>query len=327
MPANLPPNYYEVERRFRAAASDAERIECLEEMLSVIPKHKGTDHVRADLRKKLSKLKSSSQTRKGTGRFSSAYNIPSEGAGQAVLVGWANTGKSSLVQAFTNADPEVSAAPYSTWDPTPGMMQYGNIQIQLVDTPPVNQEYVDPGCLDLIRRCDVVLLVVDINASPVTELEETAAFLASCGILPLQAQDGGEDQRAYYKPFLVLVNKVDSPQVMELYDLFRELLAEPWETIPISAHTGWNLDGFQQRLFSLLDVIRVYSQAPGKQPDREHPFLLPSGSTVEYFASKVHQDFVKNLKSARVWGSSDFDGQLVGRDYILQDEDIVELRI
>ncbi|MBN1265897.1 MAG: 50S ribosome-binding GTPase [Anaerolineales bacterium] len=327
MPANLPPNYYEIERRFRVAASDAERIECLEEMLSVIPKHKGTDHVRGDLRKKLSRLKASSQSRKGTSRFSSAYNIPREGAGQAVLVGWANSGKSSLVRAFTNAEPEVSPAPFTTWGPTPGMMEFENVQIQLVDTPPFNQEYVDPGCLDLIRRCDVVLLVVDVTDSPVKELEETAAFLAQNNILPLGKAGDFEDQKYYCKPFLVLVNKVDTPTMMELYELFLALLEQEWHTIPVSARTGWNLETFQQTLFDMLEVIRVYSKAPWKEPDKSQPFLLPCGSTVEEFAGKVHNDFVQKLKSARVWGSSDFDGQLVGRDYVLSDGDVVELRI
>ena len=105
------------------------------------------------------------------------------------------------------------------------------------------------------------------------------------------------------------------------------MLEEEWHTIPISAKTGWNLDEFQSELFDMMDVIRVYSKAPGKEPDKDHPFLLPTGSDVEYFASKVHQDFVEKLKSARVWGSSGFDGQLVGRDYVLQDGDVVELRI
>lgn len=327
MPANLPPNYYEIERRFRAAGTDAEKIECLEEMLSVIPKHKGTDHVRGDLRKKLSKLKASSSSKKGTSRFTSVYSIPREGAGQAVLVGWANSGKSSLVQAYTNAEPEVSPAPFSTWGPTPGMLKYENVQIQLVDTPPINQEYVDPGMLDLIRRCDVVLVMVDVTDSPVMELEETAAFLQRHNIVPQEAGNGLDSQSSYEKPFLVLVNKVDSPEMMELYDLFLELSDFNLNPIPISAKTGWNVDQFRKSLFEVLKVIRVYSQAPGQEPDREHPFILPQGSTVEEFAAKVHQDFVKQLKSARVWGSADFDGQMVGRDYVLKDGDVVELRI
>ncbi len=327
MPANLPPNYYEVERRFRAAATDAEKIECLEEMLSVIPKHKGTDHVRADLRKKLSKIRSSSQAKKGTGRFTSAYSIPREGAGQAVLVGWANTGKSSLVRGFTNAEPEVSPAPFSTWGPTPGMMQHENIQIQLVDTPPVNQEYVDPGMLDLIRRCDVVLLMVDVADSPVRELEETAAFLEQHNIISIGENTGSADQRTCEKPFLVLVNKVDTPDMIELYELFLALLEKEWHTVPISAQTGWNTDEFKRTLFQLLKVIRVYSKAPDREPDFDQPFVLQEGSSVEEFAGRVHKDFVEKMKSARVWGSSDFDGQLVGRDYVLQDGDVVELRI
>jgi ribosome-interacting GTPase 1 len=158
MPTNLPPEYFEVEKRYRAASSPEEKAACLEEMLGTIPKHKGTDKLRADLRRKLSKLKDAARTRKGTSRQVSAFHIDKEGAGQAVVIGPANVGKSALVAALTNATPEVADYPFTTWTPTPGMMPVEDIQVQLIDTPPLNSEFVDPELINLIRRADLILL-------------------------------------------------------------------------------------------------------------------------------------------------------------------------
>jgi len=141
MPANLPPEYFDAEKRYRAAKMPAEKIACIEELLSIIPKHKGTDKLRADLRRRLSKHKTALQVKKGTGKRTSAFCIDREGAGQVIVIGLANVGKSALVGALTNACPEVAAFPHTTWKPTPGMLPVENIQIQLVDTPPLNRDY------------------------------------------------------------------------------------------------------------------------------------------------------------------------------------------
>jgi ribosome-interacting GTPase 1 len=177
MPTNLPPEATEAERRYRAATSPAEKVATLEEFISLIPKHKGTDKLRANLRKRLSKLKSGSQDRKGISRQASVFHIDREGAGQAVVIGPANVGKSALVTALTNATPEVADYPFTTWTPTPGMMTFENVQIQLIDTPPLDRDFVEPELLDLIRRSDMMLLVVDLVTHPVQQLEDTVAFL------------------------------------------------------------------------------------------------------------------------------------------------------
>ena len=71
----------------------------------------------------------------------------------------------------------------------------------------------------------------------------------------------------------------------------------------------------------------MYTKPPGEAPDLTAPYVLKKGTTVEELAGNVHQDFLQNLKSARVWGSATYDGQMVGRDHVLQDGDVVELRI
>jgi ribosome-interacting GTPase 1 len=328
MPANLPPEYIEAEKRYRAAKNPTEKLACLEDMLTLLPKHKGTDKLRADLRKRVSKEKASSQAKKTAGKRESAFQIDKEGAGQVVVVGPANVGKSALVARLTNANPEVADFPLTTWKPTPGMMPVENIQIQLVDTPPLNRDYVEPELLDLIRRSDLILLVVDLQTDPVQQLEETFYLLQENRIIPNHLQYKYEGERlSKFVPCLVLANKNDDENTDENLEIFRELVNNDWPMISVSATTGRNLELLKSTLVDMLQIIRVYSKAPGKEPDLTSPFVLKRGSTVEDFAGKVHKDFADKLKIAKVWGEGVFDGQMVQRDYILQDGDIVELHI
>jgi ribosome-interacting GTPase 1 len=328
MPTNLPPEYFQVYDRFRAATTTAERIACLQELLSVIPKHKGTEKLRGDLKRKLAKLRAEAQAPRKRTQRESAFQIEREGAGQAVVVGPANVGKSSLVAALTNATPEVADYPYTTWEPTPGMMAIENIQVQLIDTPPLSREFVEPQLLQLIRRADLVLLVVDLQTDPFSQLEEAVSLLEEHRIVPAQRRDRFPDSRgAVFLPFLVLVNKCDDETTDEDFQIFRALLEEEWPLLPISTVTGRNLDLLKRAVFDLLGIVRVYTKVPGKEPDLDAPFVLKKGSTVADLAGKIHKEFLEKLKCARIWGSALFPGQIVQRDYVLQDGDIVELHI
>ena len=328
MPINLPPEALEAERRYRAAKSVAEKIACLEQFISAIPKHKGTDKLRADLRRRLSKLKAAPQTQKGVSRRASAFQIDKEGAGQVVLVGPPNVGKSALVATLTNATPEVADYPYTTWTPTPGMMPVENIQIQLIDTPPLTRDYVEPELLDLTRRSDLILMVVDMQTYPIQQLEDTIAILQEHQIVPFHLKDRYTEQRRLtFIPLLVLVNKSDDESSDEDFEILCELLEDDWPLLPVSATTGRNLERLKQVVFERLEIIRVYAKPPGREPDLSAPFVLEKGSTVADFAGKVHQDFFEKLTAARMWGSAVYDGQMVGRDHVLQDGDVVELRI
>jgi hypothetical protein len=329
MPVNLPPEALEAEQRYREAKTIPEKIARLEEFLSTIPKHKGTDKLRADLRRRLSKLRAAAKTKKGVGKRESPYHIDREGAGQVVVIGPTNVGKSALVATLTSASPEVSEAPFTTWRPTPGMMPWENIQIQLIDTPPLDRGYVEPELLDLIRRADMILLAVDLQTDPVGQLEECIALLEEHRIVPEHHRERfpQEDPRYVFKPLLVLVNKYDDESYDEYYQICCELVDDEWPMLPVSAATGHNLEQMKRMVFDRLEIIRVYSKPPGREPDFSAPFVMKKGGTVEEFAGKVHQDFLKNLKAARVWGSTAFDGQMVSRDYVLHDGDVVELRI
>ncbi len=328
MPTNLPPEAEEAEKRYRAATSLADRIARLEEYIGAIPKHKGTDHLRADLRRRLSEMKAESQEHRGAGRRESAYRIPREGAGQVVVLGPPNVGKSALVAALTRATPEVADYPYTTWEPTPGMMKYEDVPIQLIDTPPLDREHVDGELLDLVRRADLILLVVDLQTDPDHQVMDTLAILRENGLRPcrpdVEPEQGGP---GLCKRVLVAANKADDEATEALVELFHAMCAERWVCVPISVVAGRNLERLKRAVFEGLGVIRVYAKPQGKPADMSAPFILKRGSTVEELAAKVHRDFVRGLVAARVWGSAEFDGQMVQRDHVLQDRDVVELRI
>jgi hypothetical protein len=322
MPTNLPPDYFEIDKRFRAAETVEEKIEALQEMMSVVPKHKGTDHL-------LAKLKEEAQSRKGAGKRDSAFRVPRAGAGQAVVIGPTNTGKSALVAALTGAEAEVSPIPNTTWEPLPGMMPVENTEVQLVDTPPLSRDYVEPRLKELIRRADMALLVVDLEQDPIGQMQEMVSLLEEYRIAPQQRKERYQNESPAFTflPFLVLVNKCDDEADEELYTIFCELLEEKWPCLPVSATSGRNLQRLKKEVLDRLDVIRVYTRAPGKEPDLTRPFVMKKGSCLADLAGRIHKDFLEKMKFARVWGKAVHDGQMVHRDYILQEGDVVEIHI
>jgi len=328
MPANLPPPYFEAEKRYREGRTAEEKIEALEEMLTIMPKHKGTDKLRADLRKRIAKHKSDAQQKKGSAKGVTAYNIEREGAAQVIIIGAPNVGKSSIVAALTNATPEVADFPHSTWKPTPGMADFENIQFQLVDTPPIPTEFTDPGLADLLRRTDIIAVMVDILGDPLQQMEDTLAFLNLLRIYPPDTPIAADLKKApFIKKTLLVVNKVDDESKEADYHAFLELCGLRLPSIAVSVLGGYNLSSFLKIIYEMSDLIRVYTKSPGKEPDLNSPFVLQKESTLEDLASEIHKDFVTRLKFAKVWGKFVFDGQMVQRDYILRDGDIVELHI
>jgi len=328
MPTNLPPQYFEAEKRYKEARDPGEKVERLEELIGTIPKHKGTDHLRADLRRKLSKLKTAAQPRKKGARRDPAWTIPREGARRAVLIGCSNAGKSALLAALTNAEPEVSEAPFTSWTPTPGMMLVENVQIQLIDTPSIDRDYLEPMLMDLVRSADLILVVVDLEADPNQQLERTLDLLAAQRIHPLRWKARFEDGvRRNFLPVLVVANKGDDASDDENFQIFRRLLDEDWHSIAVSARSGRELGRLRMAVFERLEIMRIYSRAPGREPDLNTPFVMRKGGSLQEFAALLHHDFYDKLKSARVWGKGVYDGQLVARDHVLHDGDIVELRI
>jgi ribosome-interacting GTPase 1 len=326
VPANLPPQYIDAEKRYREAKTPDLKVAALEEMLAVIPKHKGTDKLHADLRRRLSKHKSQAQKKKGTSKHKTAFSIDREGAAQIVVIGPPNTGKSSLMAKLTKASPEVADFPHTTHKPTPGMAPYENIQFQLVDTPPITRYYVDPLMADLIRRADIVVILVDMSGDPIQQFQDTLHILETFRIFPegFPVPDN-LIKIPFIKRMLVVVNKIDEEKDEEDFETFLELADMQLPAIGISIEGGRNLTEFLEMLYDLSRVIRVYTKSPGKEPDLKEPFVIPRDSTLGDLAEKIHKDFVVKLKYAKIWGAAVHDGQMVQRDHIMQDGDVVEL--
>lgn len=329
MPANLTPAYYEAEKRFRAARTVPEKIAALQEMLAVMPKHKGTDHLKGDLRRRIAKL-SQSTGRKGATQRSSMV-VDKEGAAQLAVIGVPNAGKSQLVAAVTNAAPTVAEYPFTSHVITPGMMGFENIQVQLLDTPPLAPDAVPFWMPHTLRRADALLIVVDAADSPLDQLAaislQLEEMLVAVGPLP---ESGDVDPRVVRVKAMILANKSDLASDAEMLRITASLGVGWGSDVPvlaISARNGAGLDDLRLAVYRMLDIIRIYTKTPGQKADMTDPIVLDRGSTLEEAAQQVHKDFRARMKFARVWGSGKHDGIMVKRDHVLEDGDIVELHI
>ena len=329
MPANLTPQYFAAEERYKQAKDDRERLKALKEMLGVIPKHKGTEKLQADIKRKIARLKDELQdkkTKKGAKRFS--YSVEKEGAAQITVVGPPNVGKSQLVNSLTNATLEVADYPFTTRIFQPAMMPYEDIQIQLVDIPPISQEYMENWIPSLIKNSDAILLVFDLNQDDLLEqIDTTIEILTYNKIELFNEKIAEQDFRWTYLKSILLGNKLDLPQAKENFNILKEFYDERFSIFPISTKDKTDLVALKQAIIQLMNIVRIYSKRPGHEPDHKNPFVFPRGSTLIDFAQAVHQDFAKNLKFARVWSKKKFDGQRITKDYILEDKDVIELHI
>ena len=328
MPANLTPQYLEAEAKFKQAKSTPEKIKALEIMMAVIPKHKGTERLRGQLKSRMAKLKEELQKRPTISRAEQAYNIKREGAAQIVLLGLPNSGKSSVFSKVTHAFSEVADYPFTTQKPIPGMMKFENLQIQLVDTPPLQLDHVEPGFGNLIRNSNALLMVIDLTEDPVFQMEILLSELERMRIRIvgrksiLSLEEGWTSFNA-----LLLGNKCDLKNAMDGYRVFESHFKEAFPILPISAKEEMNVDELKKEAYQLLDIIRVYTKIPGGTPDLTEPVVLKKGSTVEEVALSVHKDFVAKLRYAKIWGSGKFNGQMVRRDYPVNEGDVIELHI
>ena len=326
MPANLPPQYFEVEKRFRSAKDTADKIELLEEMLAIMPKHKGTDHLRAELRTRIAKLNQTLGKKAAIHRASML--IEKEGAAQIMVIGPTNAGKSQLVASITNASPIVAEYPFTTHQPTPGMMEFENIKIQLIDTPPLVPQYIEPWFRHMLIRANALLVVIDANDTPLNQMEATIKQLKSLRMrLDKMKDEEDEDIILYDKKALIVANKIDLPKARQNYIELRRQYHDQLPVVAISAKEGNGLENMKSEIYQILNIIRVYTKTPGNKPDFDDPIILEKGSTLEDAAADVHKDFLAKLKYARVWGSGKHDGVMVKRDHILQDGDIIELHL
>ncbi|MFA5422914.1 MAG: TGS domain-containing protein [Phycisphaerae bacterium] len=326
MPANLTPEYLKADQWYRSATTNEEKILALEQMLSVIPKHKGTEHMRAELRRKLSKLREVGAQPKGAGgKHVDVFHIKRSGAGQIVLIGIPNSGKSTIVAALTNAKVTVAEFPFSTGAPVPGMLQYEDIQIQLVDMPPITAEYSAPGQVGTYRNCDIVMMVIDLSQDIEEQMLVMLDFLETRRLLVNeQTPELDETGNVLGKKAICVCTKSDI-SAQGAFEKAKEVCGERFDCVEVSGNNAEDMKRLADVLFDKLGIIRVYSKPPGKKIDMTEPFTLPRGSTVMDLASAIHRDLVERFKFAKIWGTGVYDGQNCQREHVLKDKDIIEL--
>jgi ribosome-interacting GTPase 1 len=356
MPTNVTPEYKKAKEAFQRARDPAERLQCLKEMLRTVPKHKGTDHLQADIKTRIKQLTEElAGPKKGAARTGPTHTVPPGGAAQVALLGPPNAGKSTLHALLTGSHAETGPYPNTTHAPLPGMLPYEDIQIQLVDLPPISASYMESWMPNALQLANAALLVIDLgipgcveNAAAIQDrLREKHIRLTAHWDNPIDAailitgsaatpddtetdadaddEDDLADPFLVHLPTLLVSNKSDVNRSHDEIELLEELIGVRYPAIAVSATTGDGIDRIGKLLFDGLGIVRVYTKIPGKPADMGRPYTVIRGETIQDVAHLVHRDLAQTLRFARIWGSAKFDGQQVGRDHVVDDGDIVEL--
>lgn len=336
MPANLSPDYKKAEQAFRAAGDERERLDCLKEMLRTIPKHKGTEHLQADIKSRIKSLSDElSGPKKGGKRSGPVHSIRAEGAAQIALIGPPNGGKSSLHAKLTGSRAVIGPYPHTTHELMAGMIPYADINFQLIDLPAISDDFVAPWIQTALQSADAALLVVDLAdpSSPeaiglvLERLEQKKVTLVPEWPANSAASDDEDSLFHIRLPTLLVATKADIASGPEDLDALVELAGVDFPSLTVSTTMGEGLDRVAAFLFEHLGIVRVYTKLPGKPPEGNKPFTVRQGATVLDVAMLVHRDIAGSLRYARAWGEQVYDGQQVGPEHLVADGDIVELHM
>jgi len=356
MPTNVTPEYLKAKDELRRAGDPKERLRCLKEMLRLLPKHKGTEHLQAELKTKIKQLTEDVKSGKKGARTGPVQAVRPEGAAQVALIGPANSGKSSLHVNLTGSQAEVGAYPNTTHAPLPGMLPHQDIHFQLIDLPPISATYMESWMPNALQQAHAALLVVNLAAPGCVEdvvairqrLRERRITLSPDwpGYLEpgpagkdsgntaqemqppstTQVEDEEEEDPFHIGlPTLVVVTRSDLQSMTDEIETLEDLVGVRYPAIEVSNETGEGLDRIGPLLFAGLMVVRVYTKVPGHPPDMDRPYTLFRGATVQDVGRLVHREIAESVKYARVWGSAKFEGQQVGTDHVVEDRDVVEL--
>ncbi len=329
MAANLTPQYLDAEAEYKKAQTAEEKLACLRKMWAELPKHKASEKLQAELKTKISAAREACETERTKKRGGVSYKIPRQGAGQVVLLGPPNAGKSRLLTRLSRATPEVAPYPFTTREPSAGMMDYEDARVQLIDMPPVTADVCEGYVSSMTRSADAAVLVLDLadDDGPFSAEAVVEKLAGTKTALVAEPPAAIDDYTVEYVRTMMVANKSDDPGAADRLEIVREMFGTRYPMHVIAAETGQGVEELREAIYRFLNVIRIYTKHPGKPPDTTAPFTVPMGSTVQEFAGCVHRDFADKLKSARVWGSAAFDGQTVGRDHVLADKDVVELHV
>ncbi len=318
MPANLPPDYFEEEKKLRHAKTIDEKIEIIERMIAIMPHHKGTDKLLAAHRAKIAKLKEERERRpQSQKKGDTLWNVKKEGAGQVLFIGFPNSGKSSLVSNLTGEELEIADYPFTTRHLLMRMMRFEDIMIQLVDTTAIGDENTHMWFGNMIKKADVIVFVIGLSDSLDTEFELIME--------EVKRYNPGFDQDN--SNIVIVINKIDFTEYAKNLEEFESIVGRRYKVVPLSVKNDVDLYYLKEILFKTLGIIRLYSKLPGKKADLEVPFILYKGSTVKNAAERIHKDFVSKLRYAKLWREGSLSGKMVSKDFVLEDKDVIELHL
>ncbi len=292
MTTNQKVEYVIAEKKYSEARTTEDKIKALEEMIHTSVKHKGTENLLADLRRRLSKLKKEAVIERKKSRRQ-VFAIRKEGAAQICIIGLTNSGKSTLLNSLTNAHAEVADYPYTTKKPIVGMMLYNDLQFQMIEIPST----FDAESLSLLHSCDLILVLLDSTQNIDKQKEELMKIL--------------KDNRLDNKRMIFVKNK------SKTYKLDKNI-------INVDVNSGVGIDELKEIIWKGLDLIKVYTKSPRK-PRAIPAIAMEKNSTVEDFTKRIHKDFTKTFEFAKIFNSTKFSGKKVGLEYKLQDNDTVEI--
>jgi len=315
MPANLPRIYHKKEEKLRFAESPEEKISILKEMLAVMPKHKGTDNLRAELNSKIAKLKKEVRKKPKVHRHD-VYTVAKDGIGQVIMMGPPNSGKSTILSKLTNAKPHIAPYPYTTKRPDVGMIEYENVKIQLVDTPPLCENFHPPWLLALGRSSDLLIGLIDGSKNGKEKIEQLLKLLEE-GNMFIQSRDFYKGEELMQKPSFIMVTRSEKNSLSVLKREYEDRLDF------IGFPLDMNIDSLKKRIYEALGVIRIYTKPPGKKADFSEPIVLEKSATVLDAAYEIHKDFAERMRYTRLWRSDEPPRQ-IGADQNLREGDIVE---
>lgn len=299
MPVNAHPDYLAAEKEYLLAETLEQKLKALEKMISSAPKHKGAENLRAELNQRYKKLKSKFEKRKKSKKGPEGIK---KAEMQAVIIGMANSGKSSLLRLLTNAEPEIADYSFTTKKPVVGMMDFENIKIQLIEIPAFESEYYNKG---LVNTADTILILVK-NLEQIKQIEK-----------------GLVNTRGKKIIIYNLSSKEDKRKISETLKSGRYNFV----ILDLKSDNKKNkINKLKQKIFQSFNKIRVYTKEPGKEKTKK-PIILNQGASVKDAAEKILHGFSKKIKESFVTGpSSKFPYQKTGLKHELKDLDVVEFR-
>jgi ribosome-interacting GTPase 1 len=378
MPANLPAEAKSKWKKVMDAKTPEEKLQALQEFLSAVPKHKGTERLRMQVTRQIAALKREIEERKkkkvGSGEH---FFVEKEGDIQLVILGFPGSGKTSLFRCLTGKEEQA----ISSRKPVPGILTHNGVYFQVVDTPPILSGSSSGKLLALARNADALILAIDPTLDVYSQLDYLLRLLegnritverptaiveierrAMGGITIIgdltnaTTQDVISLLREYsichavvriwgratldyieeavfgsyaYKPAVIVLTKVDLLDENALKSLGEKLRAAI--NLPVHFFTNTNCGSLNVEevvsyIFRELNLIKVYTRNPKTGEVEKRPVVIRRGAKVIDVAKKIHSDLYKNFKYARIWSPRlVFSPQKVGREFVLEDGDIIEI--